>query len=245
MSSAHEYARREGVAALVAAGTRQLYDRVVRPRLPRRAVTYNGVPVPVARAFDDIVPWHAVEPRPDHEAALIVGIRDHVRAGDAVVVVGGGTGASSVIAGRQTGRTGSVTTFEGSANEAELATATVRESDVAEWVTVTHAVVGEARALRGERGAAARVAPDALPDCDVLVLDCEGAEVDILRNLAASPRVIVVETHGLYDAPPERVVDLLTDAGYAIRSREIGGRTEAHCREHGIYVLVAVDTGDA
>ena len=233
-------ARREGLAALAVAGVRQVYDRAVRPSLPRRTVLYNGVPVPAARALDTVVPWHTPEPRPNHEAALIAGIRDHVRPGDDVVVVGGGSGASSVVAGRQTGPTGSVTTFEGSADEVALTAATIELSDVSAWTTVTHAVVGRARSLRGASGDATTVAPDGLPDCDVLVLDCEGAEVDILRDGAVSSRVVIVETHGIYDAPPDRVADLLANAGYTVRSREIGGRSEAHCREHGIYVLVAV-----
>ena len=239
------FARREGVAALASTAIRLVYDRGVRPRLPRRTVTYNGVAVPAARALDGVVPWHEPGDRPDHEAALVRGIRGHVREGDRVVVVGGGTGASSVVAARWAGSTGAVTTFEGAAEQATLAAETVRRNGVADRVRVEHAVVGDARSLRGPAGDAAVIDPGTLPDCDVLVLDCEGAEIDVLRNLAVSPRAIVVETHGLYDAPPDLVADLLAEAGYTVRSREIGGRTESHCREHGIYVLVAVDEASA
>jgi len=34
-----------------------------------------------------------------------------------------------------------------------------------------------------------------LPDCDVLEMDCEGADTSILSNLNIRPRVIIVEIH--------------------------------------------------
>ena len=58
------------------------------------------------------------------------------------------------------------------------------------------------------------VAPEALPPCDVLELDCEGAEVEILSTMTIRPRVILTETHGLYGAPTPRVVELLGKIGY-------------------------------
>lgn len=37
--------------------------------------------------------------------------------------------------------------------------------------------------------------PSALPECEVLELDCEGAEVGIIKNLNIRPRMIFVEVH--------------------------------------------------
>ena len=58
------------------------------------------------------------------------------------------------------------------------------------------------------------VAPADLPPCDVLELDCEGSEVEILGALAVRPRVVLVETHGLYGAPTDRVLALVRGLGY-------------------------------
>jgi hypothetical protein len=45
------------------------------------------------------------------------------------------------------------------------------------------------------------ISPAELPECDILELDGEGAESLILRNMTIRPRVIAVETHGVYGAP--------------------------------------------
>jgi hypothetical protein len=63
-------------------------------------------------------------------------------------------------------------------------------------VTVHHAVVAQARAVWGRRSDMGAVLPPSeLPPCNVLELDCEGAEVEILREMNIQPRVILVETH--------------------------------------------------
>lgn len=61
------------------------------------------------------------------------------------------------------------------------------------------------------------VAPAALPACDILELDCGGAEMVILRNMTIRPRVIAVEAHGLYGAPTVAVKELL--GNWAIPSK--------------------------
>ena len=71
--------------------------------------------------------------------------------------------------------------------------------------------------------------PSQLPTCNVLEMDCEGAEVEILREMTIQPRVIVVETHGLYGAPTDLVASLLEKRGYVVSDRGVaeprhGGR---------------------
>jgi hypothetical protein len=46
--------------------------------------------------------------------------------------------------------------------------------------------------------------PSELPPCNVLELDCEGAEVEILREMNIQPRVILVETHDHFSAGNSR-----------------------------------------
>jgi hypothetical protein len=75
----------------------------------------------------------------------------------------------------------------------------------------------------------------------VLELDCEGAEVEILRELTIQPRVILVETHGLYGAPTHLVASLLEKRGYIISDRGVAEpRAAHHCTEHDLRVLLGI-----
>ena len=194
------------------------YRDRVRPRLPGRPVRYAGVPAAVeVKAGDRWVPsaWvpDDVADAPGYEAALVGALRRHVRPGDRVVVVGGGAGVTAAVAALAAGPAGRVTVFEGSAACARTVAATAALNGVADRVTVEHAVVaGGQHVYAGAPGRA--VAPADLPDCDVLELDCEGAEVALLEGLAVRPRVLLVETHGLYGAPTDRVLALVEGLGY-------------------------------
>ena len=106
-------------------------------------------------------------------------------------------------------------------------------------LTVNHAIVGEAISVYGapEDLSPRVVTPADLPECDVLALDCEGAEIVILRNLKFRPRAIAVESHGIYGAPSKMVRELLEQAGLRGRRLRRGGaqgstgmRRERHTR---------------
>jgi hypothetical protein len=76
--------------------------------------------------------------------------------------------------------------------------------------------------------------PSTVPECDVLDLDCEGAEVEILRELDFAPRVIVVEVHPHLGSPVEAVEAELAERGYDVVERG------ATARDDDIPVLTAV-----
>lgn len=189
-----------------------LYDRLLRERLPRKLAVCNGVTARAARLLD------ATDVIPDYEAALVDGIRRCVRRGDDVVVVGGGYGVSSVVAADCAGPEGSVTTYEGAAEHVDLAVETCSLNDVDDRVTVEHAAVGSDPNLYTDAGDPRSVGPADLQTCDVLVLDCEGAETEILTGVRPLPRSVVVETHGQFDAPPATVRAVLTDRGLPVES---------------------------
>jgi hypothetical protein len=85
------------------------------------------------------------------------------------------------------------------------------------------------------------VQPSDIPDCDVLELDCEGAEDTILSELEIKPRVILVETHGSHDTPPSRVKTLLSELSYEIKSIKIAAEDRRQlCEENDIYVVTAL-----
>jgi len=143
------------------------------------------------------------------------------QSGDRVVIVGGGDGATAVTAAKRVGRTGSVMIYEGGDRAARQLQERLAERGVASICTVHHAIVGPEIDVYGGDGAhALSVAPEDLPDCDILELDCEGSEIDILRSLQIRPRVIIVEIHPfLFPDDPCWVLDRLSALGYQIMYR--------------------------
>jgi hypothetical protein len=71
----------------------------------------------------------------------------------------------------------------------------------------------------------------------VLELDCEGSEVEILRELTVQPRMILVETHGIYDAPTDLVASLLEKRGYIVSHRGLAEHSDL-CAKRDIRVLL-------
>src|SRR5262249_41883865 len=80
--------------------------------------------------------------------------------------------------------------------------------------------------------------PSQLPACNVLQLDCEGAEVEILHELTIQPRVILVETHGVYGAPTDLVASLLWKRGYIVSHRGEAVPGDDLCKKNDIQVLL-------
>lgn len=206
---------------------RRAYDEYVRDRLPRKVGVYNGVAVRDRALFD------VTDEQPDYEGALIAAIRMTVETGDSVVVVGGGRGVSTVSAAKSAGPSGSVVAFEGSKEFYDLLEETVSLNGTAGWTETRHAIVGEAVSVYGGADNAEFRPPSSLPGCDVLVMDCEGAELEILDGLTQRPRAIVVETHGLYDAPESAVRERLEAMNYEVVNRGI------EYEEKGVFILTA------
>ena len=222
-----------------------LYRDHVRPRLPGRPVVYAGLPAaPEVKAGDRWVPegWvpHDVADAPGYEATLVAELRRHVRPGDRVVVVGGGAGVTAAAAALAAGPDGRVRVFEGSATCARDVARTAALNGVGDRVAVEHAVVaGGSHVYDGHPGRP--VAPADLPACDVLELDCEGAEVAILEGLAVRPRVLLVETHGVYGAPTDRVLALVERLGYDATDAGLAEPRVAELhREADVHVVVGV-----
>jgi hypothetical protein len=183
-------------------------------------VVYNGVAVP------SVEPEVGRDYKPDREAACGDALRRHVERGDEVVVVGGGRGLTTVIAARMTHFEGSVTVHESNSRMLETLRRTIEVNRVADLVTTVHAAIGSVSEQAAELfgpGDGERLDPSALPECDVLEMDCEGAEVEILRGMACRPRTIVVETHAPLGVPPEDVEATLDEMGYDVRERSPAG----------------------
>ena len=239
--SAVDVLRSQGPLALFWRSVDFVYRRTIAPLLPKRCVRYSSVDVPAARIFDEILPWRSRKDRPNYESGLIAGMEAHIEPGADVVIVGGGWGVTAVKAAEKIGSSGTVTVYEGSVEEVEQVRGTVKMNGYADIVTVNHAIVGTALNLRGDSGDAKVVDPDDLPQCDVLELDCEGAEIEILEALTIRPDVILVETHGRYDAPTDEVASILSDQSYSVVTNVIADEDlREQCESDDIRVLTAL-----
>lgn len=239
LSKARNLYRKRGIISLIKRGIGFSYETFLRTRLPRRKVTYNDVKVRGARAFDTLLPWEQAD-LPGYESSLVNSMEAVIDTGDTVVVVGGGWGVSTVTAARQAGPDGSVYTFEAATETAETVRETVTLNDVSNRVSVDNAIVAKDISTRGSSVEANVISPLELPSCDVLVLDCEGAELSIIDGIQPLPRAVVVETHGHLDAPPEMVQERLKNRGYTVTDDGIAEpRKEPFCRDNGIHVLRA------
>ncbi|WP_147077258.1 hypothetical protein [Methylobacterium haplocladii] len=236
-----------GTRAVLSRGIGVGYRRGVRPFLPEGPPARLGgvltcYDVKTADRFvpTSWLPWWMSDPSgcPSYEAALVSGLNAHVRPGDRVVVVGGGIGVTVVVAALRTGPTGHVECFEGSSENCGFVQRTASLNAI-ENLTVHHAVVGRNIAVYGSASEVGTVVPpQELPACDVLELDCEGAEVQILREMTIRPRVLLVETHGVYGAPAPLVAGLMEAVGYTVSDRGWAEpRLPDTCARHDIRVL--------
>jgi hypothetical protein len=112
---------------------------------------------------------------------------------------------------------------------------------VSEKIELNHAVVGDEISLKGKANGADIIGPTSLPNCDVLELDCEGAEQTILEKITIRPRVILVETHAYLGSSPDKIRTLLHELLYEITKTEIATPDRIQlCLENGIKVITAI-----
>lgn len=197
-------------ARSVLAVVQDVYDAVLRPRLPNRLGVFNGVTARGVGLLD------ATDHEPEYEAAILRSLRQLVDSGDDVVVVGGGLGVSSAVAADHAGSEGSVTTYEAAHDQIAIIEETLSIRGVRDRVDVRHAFVDDIVQTRGALAGAKQVLPGELPACDVLEVDAEGAELGILRGLEQRPPVLIVESHGFLGCPTSDVRRQLERMNYDV-----------------------------
>lgn len=235
-----EVLREEGPYELLKRGIPHIHNSYIAPLLPKTNASYNGVNVTTPPYFDTIAPGRQID-RPYYESGLVSGIQEYVRRGDHVVIVGGGWGVTAVKAAQNVENSGKLTVYEGSDKQVDRVQQTIKKNNTSDITEIVHGIVGPKISLLNKEKKATRISPEELPECDVLELDCEGAEVDILKNLAICPRVILVESHGMYDAPSSKIEELLNELSYSVKSKQVADRgSEEFCIKNDIYSLVAV-----
>jgi hypothetical protein len=220
------------------------YLNFARPVMPIRGkVVYSGVVVGHRRMGDSIVPKlyspPQVESIPNYEETLVKALIANVRIGDRVVVIGGGNGVTSIIAAKLSKT--KVICFEGDLAGVLATRKTAQLNDEQDKIDVIHAIVGANVAVYGNQFSEKIVSPADLPECDVLEMDCEGAEHQVLSEMKIRPRVVAVETHRVLGAPAEKVQQLLVACGYRVENLGLAEpRLQEYCIKNGVEVLVGI-----
>ncbi|MDR5657394.1 FkbM family methyltransferase [Halodesulfurarchaeum sp. HSR-GB] len=210
-----------------------VYDLFVRPIIPNtcRLVLQNGVP-----SWREMKILDLKTDFPEYERGISNSIEQYVDKGSSVVIVGGGKGVTTVKAANAVGPEGNVTVFEASDTMVDVVSETVKINAVDDIVTVKHTTVSSVHENSSDnygRSTATGMEPSQLPECDVLELDCEGAEIEILRGLSSWPELIIVEVHDVYGASESEVRAILSENSYEIIDRDI------EADDDGVYVLTA------
>jgi hypothetical protein len=214
--------RQEGVSGVAIAAIPYFYRNTIRKLMPKvRRPAWNGVEMPLwIRRGDGLfktnaMVGHAID-RPHYEYGFIKEIDSSLCKGDYVGLIGGGSGVSAVRAAQIVGPSGRVDVYEGAKQYNRRIIETAKLNEVLDRMNINHAIVGEPIQLRGLSGTADIIHPNDLPHFDKLLMDCEGSEQEILRELSFYPKEIVVETHGPFSAPTDETLSILQGLNYDI-----------------------------
>jgi hypothetical protein len=176
---------------------------LVKPFIPvKRKAIHNEVIVPreVAPPYRIVhdyptLPFVTVPDYPRSEGGEVNAHKEYTRKGDDVIIIGGGRGVSTVNAAKEAGSTGSVTVFEGSEKYSRIIEDVVDLNNVDDRVEVRQCIVGPDKKVYDNSNDFDIIHPENITKCDVLEMDCEGAEEEIMKNLKICPRVITIEIH--------------------------------------------------
>lgn len=239
MSQVLRVYRNLGVKHMLLLSISYVYDEYIRSRTPKinKPAMVQGVEMSNKKAtLLEIFPFFSHQEYTEYLFTEL--IRRYTKEGDNIVIVGGGEGITATLQARSCGPKGSAKVFEAQKERVELIRDNFDLNNVAGWSSVVHCLVksddSSGRQLQEYDGEI--LSPKSLPECDVLELDCEGAEVEILSEMESRPRDVFVETHGVWDGPKDEVCSLLKSNGYEIRN------CWPHIPEKGIYIVHASKT---
>jgi hypothetical protein len=176
--------------------------------------------------------------KPNFKRTNIELLRNNVKSGDIVTIIGGGRGITSVVAARMAGPNGKLHIYEPDEKRIPIIRETLELNDIETDYEIYNIAIGpvycHGREVRkgNEKSDVVSLPPTNLPKSDVLEMDCEGAELAILNNLSIRPRSIIVEAHFHKQFCPYSSIDTLqtamTNLGYSISGHGYvgGGRGE-------------------
>jgi hypothetical protein len=228
----------KGFSGLVWKIVGYMHQETTRSLMPYKFSEFNGVKVPAYRKLDEIMLELDISPKPNYESGIVSSLEKNIQKSDKVVIIGGGLGVTAVKAAKLSDNSSNVEVFEASKEQIKKMNKTFQRQNI-ESIAINYSLVGPDISVWGSSEEATLVEPENLPKCDVLELDCEGSELDILRNMKIRPRVIIVESHGLYDSSTEEVIESLEELSYDIQSIEWAEETD-FAKENDIKVVTGI-----
>ena len=205
-------------------------------------IIYSGIRIAYKKNYlDRYFPSlkHQLTDKPRYEFALINALKRHVKADTKVLIVGGGAGITAIYAA-QRAPNGSVVCYEGNKISCANINRAAKYANVNN-LNVINKIVQNDIGVYGSRKSKLQIDADSLPDCDLLELDCEGAEIQILKNLTKLPRIIIVETHGFLGSTTQKVRQLLIERGYTVVDLGVAEPDEKQfCESNDIRVLEGI-----
>lgn len=230
--------------------TSAFYKKAVRKLFPSIGyVYYSGIKVSKdKKPFDSLlqfpfIPRAAIN-KPTYEQTLIHELQKHVKPDSKVVIVGAGVGITAVVAHRLISDEGIVICYESSLSQHKRAIETLKYNGIVDNIELINATVAENIGVYNE-GSSTVVSVNDLPDCDILQLDCEGAERLILQDMEIRPKIVIVETHGVFGAPTDVIHKILTNKGYSVEKIDVAEpRIYEQCVEKDIYILTGILHGN-
>ena len=188
------------------------YDILLRTYLPKKIGVYNSVAVREPVLLD------ATDHFPKKKTGLINGITTLIDESDTVLEIGAGRGVATVWCARDADE---IISYEASERMYAATKETLELNGVTDTVDLYHGIVDPDVDVWGSHDNASTILPSDLPNADMLVTDCEGAEMDILTALDEFPPKMIVEAHDCFGVPTEDVVEFLETHGYTVDSVEL------------------------
>lgn len=179
----------------------------IRNYLPDDIAVHNGVAVWSVKYLD-------LTKSKEWEEEVISAVRENVKSGDKVIEIGGGLGVSAVVAARHCGKEGEVVSYEADLERIEKARDVVDLNEMGDRVSMEHGIVGNLKI--DDTFNAPQISYSSLPECDVLIMDCEGSERDILPEYDGNANTVIVETHEPFGSPSGKIIDIMENKGYEV-----------------------------
>ena len=176
------------------------------------------------RPFDKLFTNHVPSIMVDKKNVNIKMIKKYVRYNDYVTVIGGGYGLTAMFAAKGAGPDGKVTIYEADSKSISTVKKTLEMHNVIERCEIIHAIIADAYELISDGETGDVIHPSEINQCDVLEMDCEGAELNIIQNLEIRPRNLIIEQHHWKASSPYSsphiIPEILSNYGYNVEVKD-------------------------
>lgn len=187
---------------------KSIYNHI-RPYTPRKYVSYSGIAIKHGRLFD-------VSDNFEFKPEAVSAIENNVQTDDKVVDIATGHGVFSLICAVIGA---DIQSYEYDPDQIKDARRLHELIGVDDKIQITQGFVCKPDASPPTVSNSDCIPPSELPESDVFLLDCEGAEIQIIAGAEPTPPLVIVETHPSQGAPSDDVEDILIERGYDIQSK--------------------------